>query len=751
MRNKTGQRILIANSVSSFANSAIMESFLGEVLDARGCNVAYLLCDGVLDGCLNCKFSNIKNVDLLLDKSWKNENSGCLRCFKNHRKYFENDITKFHFSEYLTNEEKIKLNEIVDNSPNIQDMTYSDIGVFEHAYSATARFFAKGAPEDEDQFEDVLRIFAKSSIATIIVIENIINKFKPEVIVGHHGIYVPQGPIVDVAKKHGIRVVTWTPSYRKGTFIFAEGDTYHKVLPSVKLTKGHLSAAEKKEIVSYLSSRRHGENDWIWYNKSAEPVLFPRELYKIARDKKIITAFTNVFWDAQLHFENSIFKNMVQWLEKTIEFVKLRKDVHLLIRVHPAEQNGFIPSRQPIEALIQPYLDGVSNVTIIPPTDPTSSYDIAVGSEFNIVFGTKMAAEISGLGKRVIVAGEAWARGKGFTDDALSTEHYFDLLRKNIEIDGDLDQEKHELALRYCYQFFFETMTDFEFVTHTGKKEQPFKLKKYHKKDLIMTKFDGFEKIIETILGRRKTSPMNAKINEKILSELPSYKSEILLTKNDINNSSEIVNRLGLQSHHDRQKNWDTLKSLSGIIQNSNPCDNLSILDIGTGSKPTILKWLRAVLPESQLWGCDREASLNASIKEMNINFCAKDITEANFGCEQFNFVTCISVIEHGVDTKLLFKEISRVLKKNGLAFISTDYWDTGIDTSGKFPYGLQYGEMKVFSQKELEALISEAKEEGLLLIGDNVDLSCNEKAVYWERMDEKYTFAFLCFEKVST
>ena len=46
----------------------------------------------------------------------------------------------------------------------------------------------------------------------------------------NHGIYVPQGIVGAVVRRHGVRVVNWIVAYRKNSFIFSHGDTYHHTL-----------------------------------------------------------------------------------------------------------------------------------------------------------------------------------------------------------------------------------------------------------------------------------------------------------------------------------------------------------------------------------------------------------------------------------------------------------------------------------------------------------------------------------------
>ena len=43
-----------------------------------------------------------------------------------------------------------------------------------------------------------------------------------------------------------------------------------------------------------------------------------------------------------------------------------------------------------------------------------------------------------------------------------------------------------------------------------------------------------------------------------IFKDLPNFETEALQSKLDMNQASDVVTSLGLETHHDHQKNWDT-------------------------------------------------------------------------------------------------------------------------------------------------------------------------------------------------
>ncbi len=217
-----------------------------------------------------------------------------------------------------------------------------------------------------------------------------------------------------------------------------------------------------------------------------------------------------------------------------------------------------------------------------------------------------------------------------------------------------------------------------------------------------------------------------------------------LQSKAHIAGATRLVQALGLPSHHDSQKNWDTLKILNYLL--SHVDISAPILDAGSGSRSAILGWLYEV-GYRNLFACDRAPVKRKFYTCRNIPFTEQDLTSLSYPDEQFAAVTSISVIEHGVDLGKFFAETARILKPGGWLLVSTDYWPETVNCAGIFPYGEGNGEMKIFNRQEIEKLLRLAKKHGLEL-ADTVDLAATEKSVRWEKVDRDYTFLFLPFCK---
>jgi hypothetical protein len=97
------------------------------------------------------------------------------------------------------------------------------------------------------------------------------------------------------------------------------------------------------------------------------------------------------------------------------------------------------------------------NIRVVAPDSHISTCALGEMADAALIYGTKVGIELASVGVPVVVAGEAWVRGKGFTIDARSPQEYREAL-DHLPVGVRLDEIARERALRYAYHVFFRRM-----------------------------------------------------------------------------------------------------------------------------------------------------------------------------------------------------------------------------------------------------------------------------------------------------
>lgn len=479
-RRATGPHVLIATSSGGLPGSASVESVLAVALTLRGAQVHILLCDEALPAC------HLTTIDRFQDAGDFVEhgppNGLCSSCYGKGRKLFDPLGLPVHrYSDLVTEEEAAEARREALAAPldHLADYRWEGLAVGEHALAGALRFVTRGDFDGEPHAEGILRRYVEGGLRSAYAVRRLLRSGPFEHAVFHHGIYVPQGVIGEVARSEDVHVVNWMVGYRNRCFNFSHDESYHLTLldEPIDLWEGlDLRPDMEADIVDYLESRARGTNDWVKFNdRPHESVDYIQDQLDLDPDRPWVSLLTNILWDAQLHFEHNAFSGMREWVMESIRYFAQRPDLQLVIRVHPGEVRDTLVSRQPIlDEIALEFPELPDNVRLVPPDSRISTYALAQASDAAVIYGTKMGVELSALGVPVIVAGEAWVRNKGITYDAGSKAEYLALLDR-LPLGGRLSGDALARARRYAYHFFFRRMIPWEFMEPTGRRP-PFRV-----------------------------------------------------------------------------------------------------------------------------------------------------------------------------------------------------------------------------------------------------------------------------------
>jgi len=241
--------------------------------------------------------------------------------------------------------------------------------------------------------------------------------------------------------------------------------------------------------------------------------------------------------------------------------------------------------------------------------------------------------------------------------------------------------------------------------------------------------------------------------------------NSVLKSWNEVDEAIISLKSLELPPHPDTAKSWDTWKIINFI--NNNHKKDSHILDVGCNGSP-ILPLLRK-LGFSNLYGCDvclkiRKRRLLRRVKNKIFNenpdqfinemlrnrdsfyhLSVQDLEKTKYEANFFDFISSLSVLEHGVNVSNYLSEMNRILKPGGFLLTSTDYWPEKIETVSNV-YDRPTQDV-IFDENELKELFAQASKNGFSLYGQ-MNFDFQDKVVKWKKTGKEYTFVFFCLQK---
>jgi hypothetical protein len=284
---------------------------------------------------------------------------------------------------------------------------------------------------------------------------------RPDVVILPNGMIQEFGVFYEVARHLDIPVITIEFSDKREEIWLAQNDEIMRQntdqlwqsCRDIPLTQEQRVRIEEMETAR-MGARAFGKSTRLWQDVPLSGGEQTRQ--KLDLDNRpIVLLTTNVLGDS-LTLGRALFsKNMANWILRTIRYFEDHTQAQLVIRVHPGERFMTGPSMGDIIKGAYPQLP--KNVRVVGAMDKINTYDLIKLINLGLVFTSTTGLEMVMNQIPVIVAGETHYRNRGFTQDPISWEEYFNLLDK---FTGDplsycLTEKQVELAWRYAYHFFF--------------------------------------------------------------------------------------------------------------------------------------------------------------------------------------------------------------------------------------------------------------------------------------------------------
>jgi len=274
-----------------------------------------------------------------------------------------------------------------------------------------------------------------------------------------HGIYVTWQPVVEYCRRNNVNYVCYDRAKTKDHVNF----NVNQPSPDwsfdsawERFSDRTLTSDENAQVQKYLKDRELQKEDVYSYNFSAKAEDLEKERSRlgIPTDRKCITIFTNLIWDAANVSRDIAFDNAFECVVETIEAFRDRDDLQVVLRSHPAEK--VLGTKERYAELVQDHFGAnlPSNVTLISPEDDVNSFTVIDITDVGVVNTSTVGLEMAVLGKQVVLISETHYRGKGFTNDVDSPESYFQAIENSLE-QPDIGKLRKSLAEKYFFMMMF--------------------------------------------------------------------------------------------------------------------------------------------------------------------------------------------------------------------------------------------------------------------------------------------------------
>jgi len=213
---------------------------------------------------------------------------------------------------------------------------------------------------------------------------------------------------------------------------------------------------------------------------------------------------------------------------------------------------------------------------------------------------------------------------------------------------------------------------------------------------------------------------------------------KFLKSKSEYEKATRQIVDQGLVPHYQQVKNWD-LVNIIPELQDGN------ILDMGSTDSYILHNAVRMGL-KGKKYGVDLRPS---STSAPEVEYMVGDITDKMpFEDGFFDFVTCLSVIEHGVDVKKWSSETAKITRQGGLLFVTFDYWTPKI--SERTLGGLKWD---ILDDSDVLRMKNSVLDNGFILDGEEdwlspvpvIDVTNGTPEAF---PDVKFTFGFARFRR---
>lgn len=258
---------------------------------------------------------------------------------------------------------------------------------------------------------------------------------KPDVVLIPNGLILEMGVVFRVARHLGIDAVTYEfNDQREQIWLAQNSSIMQQETDYLVEARCHLPVTDAMfERVADLENARRGARVWgkskrLWQYVSSQGAETTRKALGLD-SRPVVMLAANVLGDSLTLGRDIFASSMTEWITRTVQYFAKRKDVQLVIRVHPGEK--LVPQAKSMATVVREALSELpDHIHVIGALDPINTYDLIEIADVGLAYTTTVGLETAMNGRPVISCGQTHYRGRGFTLDVNTWDEYFSTLDK---------------------------------------------------------------------------------------------------------------------------------------------------------------------------------------------------------------------------------------------------------------------------------------------------------------------------------
>ena len=319
---------------------------------------------------------------------------------------------------------------------------------------------------DELDFSDaetvkVFRSYLFNGYVACKTLTAFLDQWQPDSLMMMGGRFFSHRITFELAKKRGVRVLTWERGFRDNTLGIWE-DAHCNSGASLRGTFDRyrdlpLRREQLDEVHAIFEARHKGVDTGYYSFVSGE-----NELTQLAErvgmggaeaDRKLVSFFTSSGFE--MTSERNFWGALTQYevIERAIRHYAARPDVRFVVRVHP--NAGPNQTRDVMNIFTR--TGAPANVTIIPHDEQLNSYQLVDLSTACVAYASTMTMETVALGKPMLVTGLGYYHGQDFALNLNEPAELEPLLDRVLteKVGADQLRAVHRFAHYYFNEFSF--------------------------------------------------------------------------------------------------------------------------------------------------------------------------------------------------------------------------------------------------------------------------------------------------------